>query len=247
MIVDQLIEQALASTAGRSVVDVRVGLGYTAVLLDDNACGVAYTFRSELGKCCGVFGGAGQIIGTSIEELVGWARETHLLKSAVGLATINAVLRDSLTGLTNGNVTEALDVQPSDTFGMVGDFAPIVREIKQRTDKVLVFEKKHQPGDGTYPSDAIPEYLPTCDVVVVTGTSIINHSIDDILDCCKNARQVAIVGPSTPMYPAAFKGRNVTLLAGSVVTDPGRLLQIVSQGGGTPAMKAATEQVLCRV
>lgn len=247
MIVDRLIEQSHTLTRGRALKDVRVGLGYTAVQLEDGACGVAFTFRNELGKCCGAFNGAGRMIGLGSDELVEWAREPHLLKSAVGLATINAVLRDALSESTDGNVVEALELTSTDTFGMVGDFAPILAEVRRQTDKIYVFEKKHQPGDGTYPSEAIPEYLPTCNVVVVTATSIINHTIDGILDCCNNARQVAIVGPSTPMCPEAFADKNVTVLAGSVVTDAEKLLQIVSQGGGTPAMKPAMEQVLIRL
>jgi hypothetical protein len=39
---------------------------------------------------------------------------------------------------------------------------------------------------------------------------------------------------------------NVTLLAGSVVTDAGKILQIVSQGGGTRSMKPGVIQALAR-
>jgi uncharacterized protein (DUF4213/DUF364 family) len=41
------------------------------------------------------------------------------------------------------------------------------------------------------PSSAIPEYLPRCDVVIITATSIINHTFDDIVPYCKNARGFA--------------------------------------------------------
>jgi len=45
------------------VTEVRVGLGYTAALLDDGACGVAYTFRSEAGASCCAVREAGTLAG----------------------------------------------------------------------------------------------------------------------------------------------------------------------------------------
>ena len=57
--------------------------------------------------------------------------------------------------------------------------------------------------------------LPTCDVVVISGTAMINGSVDGLLEICDEARDVIMVGASTPMYPEAFLGTKVTVLAGS--------------------------------
>lgn len=96
-------------------------------------------------------------------------------------------------------------------------------------------------------AEQIPHLLPGCDVVVITATSIIDHTIDEVVSHCKNAREVCIVGPSTPLCLEVFKKYPVTLLAGSVVKDPDRILKIVSQGGGAMAMKPAIEHVLVRI
>ncbi|HHU03620.1 MAG TPA: hypothetical protein GXZ81_01190, partial [Fastidiosipila sp.] len=64
---------------------------------------------------------------------------------------------------------------------------------------------------------------------------------------CQNAREVCLVGASTPLSPEIFEKYNVSLLAGSVVTDPDLALQIVSQGGGTGALKPAMDHVLQRI
>jgi uncharacterized protein (DUF4213/DUF364 family) len=47
VITDELLERRAEKAQHRVVRDVRIGLGYTAVLLDDGACGLAYTFRDE--------------------------------------------------------------------------------------------------------------------------------------------------------------------------------------------------------
>ena len=47
MITDELLNSLAEKAQHRLVEEVRIGLGYTAVLLDDGACGLAYTFRDE--------------------------------------------------------------------------------------------------------------------------------------------------------------------------------------------------------
>lgn len=247
MVIDELIEQAKNRSRGRKVKDVRAGLGYTCVMLEDSACGLAYTFRNAMGHCCGVIPDAGTLVGRDSGELISWAKEGHMLKSAIGLATINAILNNPSAAFPSGNVIQAFDVKPSETFGMIGEFSPILFRVKEMTGNIYVFEQEVVEGDGLYPSSQIPELLPSCNVVVITATSIINHSIDGILPYCKNARQVCITGPSTPICPEVFQKYNVTMLAGSVVEKPDLVLQFVSQGGGTMNMKPAIRHVLVPV
>lgn len=246
MFIDNLIEFVLPQTSGKMVKDIRAGLSYTCVQLEDNSCGLAYTFRNELGNCCGILNNAGNLIGRSCSELIPWARNSNRLMAAIGLAAINAVLNSPHIDWDTGNVISALEVSPSDTFGMVGEFRPILNEIENKTSNIFVFEQDLTKNNGLYPEDAIPRLLPKCDVVMITATSIINHTIDEVLANCKSAREVCLVGPSTPLCTELFKLSNVTLLAGSVVVNPELVLQIVSQGGGTRAMKPAIKQVLVR-
>ena len=216
MIIQRLIKKASALANNRKVQDVRAGLGYSAVALDDGSAGVAYTFRDELGCCCGTLMKAGTLIGKDATELVSWLGEKDLLMAAIGLATVNALLNVNDPSFSGGNVVEAIDVHLEDVFGMVGEFKPILAKVRTITDKRYVFERDEAKGKGSYPSSDIPHLLPRCDVVVLTATSIINHTIDEILPYCHNARQVAMVGPSTPLYPAVFDAVPVHLLAGSI-------------------------------
>ncbi|MGI6616798.1 MAG: Rossmann-like domain-containing protein [Saccharofermentanales bacterium] len=247
MIANKLIELAMSKAGDRKIKDLRAGLSYTAVLLDDDACGLAYTFRNELGCFCGILHEAGSIIGRSATEVIPWLDSKNLLKASMGLATINAVLNTASDRWEEGNVVTALEVNPADTFGMVGNFGPILNVVRKKTDDIYVFEKQKEKGLGLYSDADIPTYLPKCDVVVVTATSIINHTVDDVLSHCTGAREVCLVGPSCPMSPEIFKDYGVTMLAGDVVTTPEQVLRIVSQGGGTRALKHSMSHVLYRI
>jgi uncharacterized protein (DUF4213/DUF364 family) len=247
MFIDELIDKALSLCNQRKTRDVRAGLGYTCVMLDDSSCGLAYTFRNELGHCCGILDTAGNLVGKNAGDIIPWAKSKNRLQAAIGLAAINAVLNRQDINWNTGNVTTAFTLNESDSFGMIGEFGPILQTVKPQTKNIYVFEQNPPEGSGLYPSEDIPQYLPKCGVVVITSTSIINHTIDDVLAHCKNARQVCMVGPSTPLCPDVFHDHNVTLLAGSVVTNPELILQIISQGGGTMSMKPAIKQVLVKV
>ena len=72
MITQNIVDAALRRCGSRKILDVRAGLGYTSVLLSDGGCGLAYTFRNDLGACCGSMEAAGKLIGMNAEELIPW-------------------------------------------------------------------------------------------------------------------------------------------------------------------------------
>lgn len=244
MMEEGLIRQALARAGGQTVRDVRAGLGYTCVWLSGGGCGLAYTFRNKLGSCCSLLPVAGSMVGMRAEELVLWLRDENRLKAAMGLAAVNALLNANAGISGTGNIMDALTIKKDDAFGMVGMFRPILAQARKKTERIYVFERGQHLTEGLLSEEEMPQYLTKCSVVVLTATSIINHTIEQVLPCCKNARQVCLVGPSTPLDREAFRDSPVTHLAGVVVKDPERLMQIVSQGGGTMSMKPAVDQVI---
>jgi uncharacterized protein (DUF4213/DUF364 family) len=212
MITDKLINKALALAGERKIRDVRAGLGYTCVLLEDGGCGLAYTFREGLGGQCGVRPLAGRLIGMKAAELICWAADKNVLKAAIGLAAANAVFNEPGVDWGTGNIMDAITLAPEDSFAMVGDFAPILERVRQMTGKVYVFERN--PARGAPYSDAdIPALLPQCSHVLVTATSIINHTFDEVRACCSGAREIFVVGPSTRSVPEVMREYKVTLLA----------------------------------
>jgi hypothetical protein len=74
----------------------------------------------------------------------------------------------------------------------------------------------------------------------------LNRTIDTILGYCQGAREVAILGPSTPLLLSVFASRGVTILSGMEVTDPSQALRIISEGGGTRQLLDATRKVSLR-
>jgi uncharacterized protein (DUF4213/DUF364 family) len=81
------------------------------------------------------------------------------------------------------------------------------------------------------PEPEMPSALKKSDVVIITGTAIVNHTIDLILSYITDKHRTAIIGPTASMIPDAFFKRGVTVMAGVRILDPDLMIKILKQGG----------------
>lgn len=237
MLIDQLITYGLSRAGNKVIQELRVGINYTAAMLDGDCCGMAYSFHQELDYFQGILRGAGSLKGQQAKQLIPLAASTNLLESVVGVAVLNAVVNsrtvlESNSSLREGKGLEWLGLKPQDTVGMVGHFGPLVPRVKQQVKEIFILERRSMEGEGIFPDWAAPRILPQCDVVILTGTTVINKTIDLLLPYCTAARQIAILGPSTPLVPSVFWPLGVTVLAGMEVLDGPAVIRVISEGGG---------------
>lgn len=205
--------QALPRLEGKKVRDVVIGLELLAVELDDGAVGVAYVLRKELPPGCASLPEAGKINGMRAEDLASWMLDgKNPLRTAVGLATCNAVAPYDELSSEVKDASSALDVRPGDTLGMVGYIGPLAARMKHKVNRMIIFDRAH--SQEVYPDERQEELLPQCDLVVITSSSLINGTFSRVISLCSGAREVVLTGASTPMYPQAFEGTKVTVLAG---------------------------------
>ena len=80
------------------------------------------------------------------------------------------------------------------------------------------------------------ELLPHAEVVAVTGTAVINHTVEAILSRMRPDAFKVMLGPSTPLATCLLV-RGFDVLCGTVVEDPEAVVRAVSEG-------AVTDQIL---
>lgn len=245
MLTDDILERLGAPAAGRYAADVRIGLGYTAVRLDDGRCGLAFTLHEEAYESCCVVPEAGTLTGRSAMELAGYIQSPDTTACAVGLASINAII-DPPEAAVESDILDLLPIAPGDSVGMIGYFGPLVDPIKRQAKALHIFERRPIPDLGVLPDTAAGEILPACQVVILSATTLLNHTIDSLLDYCRSAREIALLGPSTPFLPEVFGRRGVTMLSGLQVVDAPQVLRIVSEGGGTRQFGRAVRKLSLR-
>lgn len=240
-----LQKHALSKAAGRQLLDVRIGLCYTAVLLDNGSAGLAYTFRRDIPEGCASFQDTGALAGITAAQALRYLASSDLLERTIGLATANALINQKAAGLIEGDVLGLLAPAAHDRVGMVGYFGPLVPALRATVRELFIFEREPGRAAGVYPAEKACELLPLCSLAIITSTTLINGTLAPLLAAAQGCRTIALVGPSTPLEPALFRPVGVTLLSGVIVIDPHALLQRVSEAGGMPSFKGCIQKVNC--
>jgi uncharacterized protein (DUF4213/DUF364 family) len=240
---DRIKAAALPLAKRRHVADVRIGLGYIAVLLDNGNAGLAYTFLDEATGGCSVYRNIRPLAGRPAEDLLELFTAGGHIEAALALATANALFNRPERVYQPGDILEHLRIGPEDHVGMVGHFGPLVPAIRKQAATLHIFEQIALPQGRLLPVAAAEDLLPGCQVALLTSTAFINATADHLLELAGGCREVVFLGASTPLCMDVFKDTGVTLLSGVTVANSGAILQIVSEGGGMRYFKGAIDKV----
>lgn len=244
-VIEALVEHSLSLAGDERIAEVRVGLGYTAVKLGGGHVGVAGMLRHLLDKAgCSILPYAGTLAGRQVGEVVPLLRSESIVEASIGLATINALAQwEGPAEGSNDDLVQLLHIGPRDWLGLVGDMAPVLERLRPYVDRCVVFDDGRPGEEGITETNLEQDLLPKCDVVILTATSLLNGTFDGLVALSGQAREICLMGPSTPLIPELFRERGVTLLSGRRFTDPDRLLQVVSEAGGTRSFGPISRKV----
>ena len=188
-------------------------------------CGLASTFHEPHPSHRPVKN-AGDLTKLSALELVQYARSNNVLEASIGLAAINSLIDIDEARCVRENALDVLAQKGrGKNIAIVGHF-PWIPKLRTIARTLWVIEQS--PQEGELPAEAAEEVLPQADVVGLTGTSFINHTVERLLDLSKNSF-VVIVGPTTPLSPVLFD-YGVDILAGVKVVEPDKTIRSISQG-----------------
>ena len=224
--IDALLSSLQADAPVRQVL---VGAFWTAVVLDTEPvrCGLASTLRGEDHEAGPPVPDAGRLLDCSARELAERLRSPRPLEASIGMAAFNALLDVDESACVEVNAEEVIIERGAGRrVAIVGHF-PFVERVRAAAAECWVVELHPRPGD--IPAERAGEVLPQADVVALTGTSLLNHTFDDLIRLCRPDAFVLILGPSAPLSPVLFDA-GVDGISGTVVTDPERVLTSLAQG-----------------
>jgi hypothetical protein len=245
------IRSAVPNIDRIKVANVIVGAGYTGVSLPSGHVGLAHSLLSEqVPGCCELMKRAGYLAGSSALELARLALSWNIRSRVVGVATLNALSQLCLTTYANristrkGDIVDHLTVK-GDIVAVVGNMGPTVKKLRARAKKVYVLERNSDLRDAdTLPDTAVEEVIPESNVVLITGTSIVNGTVDRLLELSRNAKEVALVGATAGLLPTILFKHGATAVGTVKVTNSDRVMRIIAEGGGTPSFADAVEFVV---
>ena len=227
-----------------------IGLFFTGVKLSSGHAGTCATPIKDIPEavCCPSSAMAmpfpGKIRGRRAGGLLDEAVEQTGIRRAVGIATLNALaqLAAERRGRVDFDVVEGIDafqaaaVKPYEIVAVVGAFAPFLRELRKIGARHWVLEKDPstlKPHEMPHyrPAEEAPGVVPQADVVVITGTTLLNDTLGSLLALARPTARVVVVGPTVTLIPDAFFARRCDILGGVKVTQPDAFLDILAEGG----------------
>ena len=104
---------------------------------------------------------------------------------------------------------------------MIGLFRPLVRACARLAPGLPCWSCGPISPASTQASRVTldPADLASCEQVVSTCTVMLNDTLDAVLAACRNARHVAIVGPTAGCLPDPLFSRGVDTIGGRRVVD----------------------------
>jgi uncharacterized protein (DUF4213/DUF364 family) len=150
-----------------------------------------------------------------------------LLERSIGLAAINSLLDVDLSLCREVNAAEVLSEQGrGKRICVVGHF-PFIPRLREQAEELWVLERRLRIGD--LPAEEAARVIPQADVLAITGTALINSTMDELLALARKDALVMVLGPTTPLSPVWFS-YGVSLVSGTVITDPSVVLRLASEG-----------------
>ncbi len=229
---------------------VVVGVFFTGVILNNGYAGMSATPIKTIPEavCCPSSAKAlprsGKLKGLTVNQILVDLYSPQGLRRAIAIATLNALaetlwMRDgppTNAVLSYGDAFSSMTISPTDKVALVGAFPPFMREFRKRNQDFRVLEMDPstlRPEEMPFyaPADTAPTVIPWADVLITTATTLINGSLQSLLELVKANTEVAIIGPTAPLVTDTFARHKVTIIGGTRVIDGENLLDLLAEGG----------------
>ncbi len=262
-IYEHLIEEVrnnnIIKDSGLSVEEIVVGLFYTGVKLSNGSLGISFTETSEItdsnnrDKAMEELHNLHLLHRQPIEVLMQFAFSHLPLKSTIGSAVLNA-LSDTLFrknrskfNVIEGDCFPMLKVNKNEEVTMIGALPSYIRRIKDVAKKLTVIDNNPDMeeceghpvirGEDTYNA------VKTSHVLIMTGVTFTNSSVDYLTNLAPAGCRCAIVGPSAGPYPIPYFKKGISLVGSIEITDPNAVMAIIKHGGSIRQFRKFSKKI----
>ena len=224
----KILHALIDSLTGRDLPVTRVCAGAFWTAVTSRHTGLATTYREmdlqHSDHPCMV-SDAGSLLGKKAGELAEYAFSDNTVSASIGMATINSLIELNESQCVEKDAFELLSEKGAGrNIAVVGHF-PFIPKLRDVARNVWVIEKRLRPGD--FAESEAARLLPKADVVCLTGTAFINHTIEELLAVCRDS-YVVLTGPTSPLSPVLFDF-GIRAICGTRVVDADEVVRFVSQ------------------
>ncbi len=225
--------------------DVRIGVFETVIKLTGGLYGIAstlisvnsYLYRDK--REMHPFA-PGKITGQYIIDLFKLENETEITKS-LKIAVLNAlsskiILNSEYKWIENTDPFDLLDLSGERTITIVGAFKTYIEKVVSGKHRLSILEFDKQAIAEPYqkffvPSEMAHTVLPNSDIVIITGSTIVNGTLEGLLSFVPEKSKVVLTGPSCSFVPDVLFDNKINILGSTILEKPGEAMQLVGEAG----------------
>jgi uncharacterized protein (DUF4213/DUF364 family) len=227
-----------------------IGLFFTGVKLNNGIAGACATPLRSIPEavCCPSSAMAmpfpGKLRDRPANDLLKEVAASSGIRRAVGVATMNALAdmcwqRRPLPEVqlrVGVDAYDAADIRSGEHVVVVGAFVPFLKALKRTQQDFTVLEMDAatlKPDELPHfrPANEASQVVPSADVVLITGTTLLNDTLGNLLALCRRDARVVVVGPTVGLLPDALLRRGVDVMGGVRITAPDAFLDMLAEGG----------------
>jgi len=227
------------------VADIRIGIYLTAVRLSDGSVGTSATLSGDhpfSGKSDRDFGDLSplKIKGLKVAGILESGKSSPVI-SSVKTAVMSALSSEIIDSgnyriIDDCDPVDLIDLTPVKTITIVGAFQSYIRKISGTGNKLYVLELNENalpPEQKKFfvPSGDSGTILPESDIIIITGQTLVNGTLDDLLKEIPSKSKVILTGPSGNIIPDILFQNKISIIGAIRITEPDKLFDIVSEGG----------------
>lgn len=233
-----------------TVEKVNIGIFFTGVKLSNGQGGICFTPIKSIPEavCCPssarVMPMSGKLQGRSVTYFLDDLFSSSPMKKALAIAVLNALSSTCWKINPPQDYEIILGSDPLDDVVfpkgarvvVIGALIPYFKMLKKQGLPFSILELdprtlKEEEMEFYIPPENADSVIQEADYLIITGTTLINDTLESILDKAPDHAQIVVVGPTASMLPDAFFQRGVTALGGIAVTQPDNLLDVLAEAG----------------
>ena len=221
------------------------GVYLTAVKLSSGYSGLASNDLNSSDNCTHSrnrgFGDftPGHFKGQKVTDLFAIPEPTCFIKT-VQLAVMNALSAELLeeskyTVIENLDPMELIDLSKKKQVCVVGAFLSYIKKVAESNSVLKIIELNENAVPEEYrryfvPSHLSAEAISQTDVLIITGSSLANNTLDKLMEVVPEKAKVILVGPTSGLIPDVLFSRGVDIIGATRITDSDKMLELVAEG-----------------
>jgi len=228
-----------------TISDVRIGVLLSAVVLSDGSCGVSssvtdsHSFCDKKNRDFGDFSPL-KIKGKKVIDLLETDKKSNAIDS-LKIAVLNAISSKLLATsdyniIDNCDPIDLINLSSNKTITIVGGFQTYIQRISGTNNKLYVLELNEnalseEQKQFYVPAEQYAKILPASDIVIITGLTLVNNTIEGLLSSISPDTHVIVTGPSSSIIPDILFENKVNIIGATRITDPDLLLSVAGEAG----------------